>query len=219
MKRKPIMLSGNEKLQYQGSELPFTVLNFWQVNLSELLLNVTRGSFAEYIVLCALSACMSDALSQSKTGMEAWDIDGPELDLPDGIRRSRIEVKSAASVQIDTPDEKEPICLPASRLNFSIHKAVNYESDDSEPHRNNDLYVFCLYKAARKSENILNLDLWEFYVLPTYVIDEDPVLEKQKTISLKKLQMLGVQAQSFGTLCDAILRTQSKITEHYKKLK
>ena len=209
------MYSGFEKLQYKGKETPFTVLNFWQVNLSEILLNVTRGSFAEYIVLCALSEVLDDALTQSKNGMEAWDIDGPELNLPNGKRRSRIEVKSAASVQYDTPDAKEPISLPSNRLVFSIRKAVDYSTSDTEKHRNNDLYVFCHYKATRKSDNILDLDLWEFYVYPTYLIDESPSLSEQKTISVRRLQMLGVEPHGFETLCQAILDTQKQISDHY----
>lgn len=108
MEEKYKMMTGDERLLFKGKELPFTILNYWQLNLSVLLLNVTRGGFAEYLVLCALSKVMPDALTQVKNGMEEFDIDGPILELPGGKRRSRIEVKSTASVQLDTPDEKEP---------------------------------------------------------------------------------------------------------------
>ena len=210
------MYTGKEKLEFKGKELPFTIQNYWQINLSQLLLNVTRGGFAEYIVLCALSKVMGDALQQCKTGMEAWDIDGPEIILPGGTtRRSRIEVKSAASVQIDTPDEKEPISLPASHLTFSIRRAIDFSSNDTEAHHNNDLYVFAHYKATRKAENILDLDLWEFYVYPTYLIEENPSLAKQKTISVRRLQLLGVEPQRFDTLCDTIMNALEAISAHY----
>ncbi|MBQ7434173.1 MAG: hypothetical protein IJV51_00035 [Oscillospiraceae bacterium] len=209
------MLTGSERLKYNGVDLPFSILNYWQLNLSVLLLNVNRGGFAEYLVSCALSEVMEDALIQVKTGMEAWDVDGPEIVLPDGIRSSRIEVKSTASVQIDTPDEKEPIALPANRLVFSIRKAVDYSGSVFEARRNNDLYVFAHYKATRKSDNILDLNLWDFYVYPTFMIDENPSLAKQKTLSIKRLQMLGVKSHGFETLCQAILETQKQISDHF----
>ncbi len=209
------MYTGEEKLLFNGNDLPYTVVNVWQVKLSQLLLNVTRGSFAEFLVLCALSEKMGDALQQCKTGMEAWDIDGPEIVLPNAVRRSRIEVKSAASVQIDTPDEKEPISLPTNRLVFSIRRAVDYAANSTEARRNNDLYVFAHYKAARKTDNILNLNLWDFYVYPTFLIEEDISLSEQKTISLRRLQMLGVEPHQFDTLCDAIINVLNQISTHY----
>lgn len=215
MSEKYKMLTGNERLKYNGIDLPFSILNYWQLNLSVLLLNVNRGGFAEYLVSCALSEVMEDALTQVKSGMEAWDIDGPKIMLPDGERHSRIEVKSTASVQINTPDDKEPITLPANRLVFSIRKAVDYDGSDFEARHNNDLYVFAHYKATRKSDDILDLSLWDFYVYPTFMIDENPSLAKQKSISVKRLQMLGVKPHGFDTLCQAILETQKQISDHY----
>lgn len=213
MAEKYRMLTGEEQLQYKGYPLGFSILRYWQLNLSVLLLNVTRGGFAEYLVLCALSKVMPEALTQVKSGMEEFDVDGPQLSLPEGIRSSRIEVKSTASVQLNTPDDIEPIELPENRLVFSIRKATT--ESDSEEKRRNDLYVFCHYKATRKSENIMNLDLWDFYVYPTFLIDENPELSRQKTISISRLRQLDVQPHGFDTLCQAILDTQKQISDHY----
>ena len=99
---------GTEKLLLNGKELPYSMLDFWSINLSEILLNMTRGSFAEFLVQCALTEGGFNALGDDavKTGVEAYDIDGPKIMTPQGKRPSRIEVKSAASIQVDTPDER-----------------------------------------------------------------------------------------------------------------
>lgn len=207
------MLTGDEHLTFNGEELPFTIQRFWQLNLSVLLLNVTRGSFAEYLVLCALSKYMRGAMEQVKSGMEPWDIDGPELVLPGETRPSRIEVKSTASVQIDTPDKNELISLPDQRLRFGIGKTT--AENDPEKKRRSDLYVFAHYKAQRKSDNILDLGFWEFYVLPTFRIDEDPVLSKQKTISVWRLKKLKLEPCDFDSLGQAILDAQERISKHF----
>ena len=206
------LLTGDEKLIFNGEELPYTVKQYWQLNLSTLLLNMTRGGLAEFYVQCALDRSGFKCMEQIKNGVEPWDVDGPELRLPNGETRvSRIEVKSAASIQINTPDEKEPLSLPESQLNFSIGKKST--ADDDTKRRNNDLYVFCHYKATRKTDDILNLNLWDFYVYPTFMIDENNSLAEQKTISLRRLHLLGIEPQSFDTLAMEINRTVSKVQE------
>lgn len=209
---------GTEKLLLNGKELPYSMLDFWSINLSEILLNMTRGSFAEFLVRCAMTEGGFDALGDDavKTGVEAFDIDGPEITTPHGKRASRIEVKSSASVQIDTPDDKEPIILPPSQLKFSIRKAIDWQSKSKVAQRNNDLYVFAHYKATSKSDNMLDLSFWNFYVYPTYKIDGDASgLAKQNSISVYRLEMLDVPRVSFRDLFQEIKKVTDDITAHY----
>ena len=49
------MYTGEEKLECKGKQLPYSMLQFWQLSLSDILFNMNRGTFAEYIVRCALS--------------------------------------------------------------------------------------------------------------------------------------------------------------------
>lgn len=197
--------NGDEQLELNGKKLPYSMIQFWQSNLSEILLNMTRGSFAQFLVQCAMEERGFHALEQEKNGTEPWDIDGPAISTPEGIRGSRIEVKSAASVQIDTPDEKEPISLPESQLKFSIRKAIDWQHEELGERRNNDIYVFCHYKATRKTDNMLDVGLWDFYVMATAKIERDPALREQKTISLYRLNKLGVKKLSFSELYDGII--------------
>lgn len=215
------LYSGKEMLSFQGKPLPepYGILQYWRINLSELILNVTRGGFAEFIVQCALDQGGFKCIDDMMSGMEAWDLNGPEIEI-DGVERPcRIEVKSCASVQLTTPDEKEPISLPSTKLTFSIARKIDWASGSEEKHHNNDLYVFCHYKAERKSDDILDLDLWDFYVLPTYKIREDKSLADQKTISVWRLGELGIQPVSYDGLFNLIMRTIEDIEVHYQDQK
>lgn len=209
---------GHEKLILDGKELPFSMLDFWRNSLSNILLNMTRGTFAEFLVKCALMYEGYDTFMQEKTGIEAWDIDGPPLTAADGRRKSRIEVKSAASIQMNTPDEKEPLRLKDTQLQFSIKRAIDFTNVEAGINHNNDLYVFAHYTAEYKACNMLDLRFWEFYVYPTYKIDEDSKLSKQKSISIYRLKKLGVPAQTFVTLYNEIMRTIEEISAHYSEM-
>lgn len=212
------LFSGSEMLSFRGKPLPepYGILQFWRLNLSELILNVIRGGFAEFIVQCALDMGGFKCIDDMMSGMEAWDLNGPELTINGVKRPCRIEVKSCASVQLNTPDENEPISLPPTRLTFSIERKIDWASGSEEKHHNNDLYVFCHYKAVRKSDNILDLDLWDFYVFPTYRIREDKSLANQKTISVWRLGYLGVQPVAFDGSFASIMQTIKAVEEHYK---
>ena len=211
--------NGTEKLRLDGKELPFSMVDFWSINLSAILLNMTRGSFAEFLVQCALAEQEEGGLRDvpAKTGVDPFDLAGPVIKTPQGERASRIEVKSTASVQIDTPDEKEPITLPPSRLTFSIRKAIDWKSGSMIPQRNNDLYVFAHYKAMKKSDNMLELSFWDFYVYPTYKIiqNTDADLSEQNTISVWRLETIGVVPVSFSELKQEIEKITEDISARY----
>ena len=201
-KRK--LYTGNEKLEHKGKAMPYSMLQFWQLSLSDILFNMNRGTFAEYIVRCALSEGGFDSLNEENGTSRPWDITGPYI--PSAARAARIEVKSTASVQSDTPDEKEPLSLPDSKLIFSIRPAIDWNKEEEGPCRNNDLYVFCHYKAARKDQNILDMGLWDFYVYPTIMIENNSELKKKNNISLYRLKKLGVLPVPFDQLYDEIIR-------------
>lgn len=206
------MYSGNEKLIVNGEELPYSMVNFWQTNFSVILLNMIRGTFAEFLVNCVLDMNGFPTMDRVTAGVEPFDIEGPVIPLLN--RPCRIEVKSTASIQYDTKDELEPYSLPPSKLQFSIRKAIDWQHPEDGPHRNNDLYVFCHYTATRKSDNMLDMKYWDFYVYPTFRIEADDSLKEQKTISLWRLQRLNVEKQSFETLYSEIMRTIMIISDH-----
>ena len=211
------LYTGEEKLEYKGKELPYNMLQFWQLSLSDILFNMNRGTFAEYIVRCALSEGGFDALNEENGTIRLWDVTGPAI--PSAARAAHIEVKSAASIQSDTPCEKEPLSLPDSRLVFSIRPAIDWKKEKDGPRHNNDLYVFCHYKATRKDQNILDMDLWDFYVYPTFKIESDPRLEKKNSVSLYRLKKLGVMPVSFDQLYDEIISKIQTVSEYLSQSK
>lgn len=84
--------------------------------------------------------------------------------------------------------------------------AWEYETNQYEEtsKRQAEVYVFCLQNYQRKDDGINPLDLnqWEFYVLPTKILDEE--MPTQKTISLDRVNSLGAVSASFGELKNAI---------------
>ena len=208
---------GTERLFLDEQELPYTMADFWRLNLSQILLNMTRGSFAEFVVQAAMTEGGFDAMHQLKNGVEPWDVDGPDIFTKEGVRPSRIEVKSTASIQLNTRDEKEPISLPPSRLQFSIRPAIDWDTPEEPARRHSDLYVFCHYTAERKKDNMLDLKWWDFYVYPTFKIDNDvdAKISRQKTISVRRLQMIGVEKCSFNELYEKIIECLEEVSVYH----
>lgn len=110
----------------------------------------------------------------------------------------RVEVKSAAYLQSWERDYY-------SKILFSIapRRAWNPDSGYSpDISRHSDLYVFYVYTATSRDQSILDLSLWDFYVLPTSVLDRK--LPGQKSISLSTLQGLHPIVTGFRGLGEAI---------------
>lgn len=200
------MYNGDEKFINDGSYTNFTILDFWKWAYSNVLHNMQRGTLADYIVKCSLDLGGIPTRTEIGTGLEPYDLEGPVIKSTGKV--SRIEVKSAAFVQVW--DIKHP-----ERANFSIAPAkAPDETGDYPRHairqRNNDIYVFTLYTATSRRSNILDLSWWEFFVLPTYRIEADEKLSKQKTISLKTVKEL-CPTLSFDMLCNAIVESCNSI--------
>ena len=113
-----------------------------------------------------------------RVSMDAYD-----LLSPDGIR---VEVKSSAYIQ--SWESEHP-----ARLSFRIAPAKaldefgNY-SANSKYARHSDVYVFCIWTAMSREQNILDLSLWDFYVIATKTLDQK--VPNQKTITFQSLMAL-----------------------------
>ena len=166
--------TGNEHLTFNEESIGYSLLEFWQWSVSDILSNATRGRFAEFIVGTSVGL-------NPKNLRDEWD--AFDIKTESGIK---IEIKSAAYIQ--SWSQKE-----FSKISFSIKKTKHWDSNNGmsrgEPKRHADLYVFCLLKT--KNQNIINplkLEQWEFFVLPTYKLDNYP--RSQTNITLGSLQKL-----------------------------
>lgn len=173
IKAKP--KSGAEKITDTGIETKYTLLDFWKLSVSDILSNATRGRFAEFIVGTAVGI---NPL-QLRDEWDAYD-----LLTETGIK---IEVKSAAYLQ--SWHQRQ-----LSKITFSIRTAKAWDGADGtsrgEMKRHADVYVLCHLKHL-DSDTIdpLKMEQWDFYVLPTFKLDNYE--RSQKSITLNLLRRLA----------------------------
>ena len=221
---KQRMLTGLEHLVNGSSVLPFHIADYWQWAYSDMLRNTQRGVFAEFIVKAALDLGGIFTNNNIRSNFEPFDLVGPNITrryapshpLENSSFPCRIEVKSAAYIQSwEQHEGTKP------RITFSIAPARLPDETgdfkaDAPLQRNSDLYVFAVYTAKEKERNILDMNLWEFYVAKTSALDEK--YDKQKTVSLSNLKKdLSLTSLSFEELCQAITDTCKSISDDNKK--
>ena len=189
-------LLGHEAFHAGGTAHPADVLHFWQWMASDLLSNATRGRLAEYLV--ALDLGVSDGVRREWTPYD--------LTTENGIT---VEVKSAAYVQ--GWDQRRP-----SLISFDIKPTLGWNPDTAifgkSRIRQAQVYVFCLLheQDAAKVE-ALNVDHWQFYVLPAAVLNKECGI--QKSLGFRRLLALQPERASFGGIGAAVVRAGSAETE------
>lgn len=188
------MYDGSEQLIFKDKELGSSVLDFWSWAYSDLIRNVNRGAFAEFIVLEAMNnqSGITPPRTNFRVSMDAYD-----LLSPDGIR---VEVKSSAYIQ--AWESEHP-----ARISFRIAPAKSLDSSgnysaDSQYCRHSDVYVFCVWTAMSREQNILDLSLWDFYVIATKTLDQKVL--NQKTITFQSLLSLQPRKVDYFGLYEAI---------------
>lgn len=168
---------GNEPLIINGRETNITMNDYWRWAYSDLTNNISRSVFAEFIVASSLE--ITNIVTEGiRTMWRAYDLMNK-----DGIR---IEVKSAGYVQ--SYDMKHPDCVSFRIAPARLPDETGDYKREAPLQRNSDVYVFCIYKAISKVQSPLDLDLWDFYVLSTKVLDAKK--PTQKTITLPSLMQL-----------------------------
>jgi len=181
--------NGSEVFQHAGTELGFNLLSFWQWSASDLVSNTMRGVLAEYLVAQAVAAAQGIR--------EEWA--SYDLRTPEGIT---VEVKSAAYIQSWHQER-------LSQISFLVPKTRGWDRDtnrqDDDPRRKADVYVFALLAHTDQATlDPLDVSQWEFYVLPTEVLDERQ--RGQHSITLPSLRKLAGVAVKFAGLADAVVQ-------------
>ena len=177
--------TGNEPLIFQEKEIGIKLEDFWKWSVSDILSNVTRGRFAEFIVATALNV-------DPKTVRDEWG--AYDLTSPEGIK---IEVKSASYLQSWKQNK-------LSEISFYVKKTLKPDEAakySGFPSLWADVYVFCLLKHEdKKTVDPLNLDQWEFFVLSKHEIENC----KYNSITLKSLKTLA-EGVPYGSLREKII--------------
>lgn len=195
----PELKRGDEHIMFEGMPTGYLLGDFWRWSSSDLLDNTLRGTFSEFIVATALGLDI-------ETGFEnwlPWDLTFPcqWTDSAGELHNDiRIEVKSAAFLQ--SWEQTQP-----SNITFSIRPTIKWEPDghrSKEHQRQSDVYVFCLYSETnRRLADPLKLDGWEFFVVPTHILND--VCGPQKTISLNSLRLLRNEQVKYSGIRDAVI--------------
>lgn len=172
---KTTLKSGAEKLTLNHLETEYTLMDFWKWSVSDILSNTARGRFAEFIVGTTLDIDL-------KEPREEWD--AYDLTTKSGIK---IEVKSASYIQSWEQSDY-------SKISFSIKKVRHWDVENARTRgkakRHADVYVFCLLKhKEQETINPLKMEQWEFYVMPTFMLDNH--MGNQNRISLNPLSKLA----------------------------
>ena len=165
---------GNEHLTFNEKSVGYSLLEFWQWSVSDILSNATRGRFAEFVVGTAIGLDPRNLRDE----LDAYD-----LKTDNGIK---IEVKSASYIQ--TWNQKK-----LSTISFSIKPAKFEEetyAENLQPRRHADIYVFCHLKHLLQATiDPLKMEQWDFYVLPTFKLDQ--YKRSQSSITLNSLRKLA----------------------------
>lgn len=187
-------LTGNEEFTLHGASAGITVMDFWRWAYSDLIDNTQRGVIAEFLVYLSLRRSTPND-TQTRENWLPFDITSPS--------GRRIEVKSAAYIQAWTPENI------FAQIRFDIGKKLAWDNVTAtyatSAKRNCDLYVFCLFTAKTKDVPLLDLDYWDFYVLPTSVLDEKVPDQKGIALSsLLKLEPVKTDYAGLGALIESI---------------
>ncbi len=129
-----------------------SVSDFWAWAYSDLVLNIDRAVFAEYIV--------GRALGVTEGTRRGWDC------VDHNYNGKKIEVKATGFAQRWRKGKKR------SPLKFDIAKrtCVKWGEPAAEPgapvERSADCYVFCIHKDKEAATaNALDLNRWEFLII------------------------------------------------------
>ena len=185
---------GNELFSVGHHTINLTVNDFWRWSYSDLNDSICRSALAKFIVAASLEV---PNLNHKLSGTLKRPYD---LISKDGYR---IEVKSDA--YNESLDEEHPDCISFGIAPVELPGRIKETNASST--RNSDIFVFCVYNAVAKDETPLNLDFWDFYILPTKVLNEKKPI--QKTITFQSLMRLEPIWCDYYGIGDAILKVMT----------
>lgn len=202
-------VTGEEEFVDGDKSLGFNMIDFWRFQFPNIY--DYHGELAEFIVAKALGKEKAD----NKDYWTRYDID--YIDKKN--RKLRIEIKASAYYHSwQTADSKisqhRTFGISKSHSSYDESSAkqagqkVEHKEDRLE--RPSDLYVFCLNTGTTREEAYtLDVSNWEFYIVPTYVLDEK--CGDRKTISLNKIHAFGFEKVKYEDIREQVEMVSDEI--------
>lgn len=169
--RTPVdLLSPSKNFTNNGAPLGFTATDYWRFQFSNIW--DLYEEVAEFIVNKALG--MEKPFN--KNGSTLYDID---------YKGKRIEVKATAYYHSWRKEGEY-----SDSRTFSIAETFGQHNErKDERERQNDVYVFCLNTGKnQKDADPFEMSHWEFYVVPTSIINS--ICGHNKSITLGRLRSI-----------------------------
>ena len=188
----PVPRSHSDSFKRGGNPLDFTLLGYWRWSGSDLLSNVERGVLAEFLVAQALGLAKGAA-------REEWG--ACDIVMPGG---EKIEVKSSAYIQSWKQESCSKISFDIAEREWVWNPDTGRFKKQKPPKRVADVYVFCLLKhKCQETIDPLDVEQWEFYVVPTCLLDcKWPGRKRIGLVSLAGL----TRATPYGELNNSVQR-------------
>ncbi len=191
--------TGDEAIEFHGKMIGYQLKDFWGWGFSDLLNNTLRGAYCEYIVATALDL----DLRGCRKDWTPWDLSMPYQWRNGETVRDEIHIEVKSGAYLQSWDQKKP-----SRIQFMISPTFAWKElsgYEEVSRRQSDVYVFGLYTVLDKEKaDPLILDGWEFYILPTRILDT--VCGKQKSISLNSIKRLGAIITDYQGVKTAVIK-------------
>lgn len=167
-----------------GNPAGFDAVDFWEWHGANCLDGSIRGSIAEFVVMKALG------IKHDRRIWAAYDLD---------FHGYCIEVKSTSLFTLKHGKDVRQYA-GNQRLTFSIEPKHIHQIGGgwTSRNRNSDLYVFALLTSPDASL----LDAWDFYAVPTSVLDDK--FPEHKTISVTSIESAGFQKCGYASLLQTV---------------
>lgn len=182
---------GNEPFLVGGKPINITMNDYWRWAYSDLADNINRYALAKFIVASSIGTMGKNA-GASRPVIKPCDL----------ISRNgyRLLVRAAAYVQSD--DMEHPDHVSFAIFNSRMPDNTGQPRLDTQLLQHSDIYVFCVYKALKMDDSPLDLDFWDFYVLPTSVLTAK--MPEKKSIALSSLIKLKPVKTDYAGLAGVI---------------
>lgn len=197
-------LSENDSFEYKGEHV-FSMLDLWRYSYCQ----VGLGDLSEFIVARALGV----EKPENATHWTAYDM---------SYRNKRIEVKSTAYIHAwnkEKVSKNRVFSIEPSRNDYWLASVSAIDGSKQEYSRQSEVYVFAINADKDlENHNPFELDAWEFYVVPTFKINEYAIKNgnpNQKKIALGVVRKLAREMVGFDGLREAVDRAIDESDRYY----